>query len=816
VGTITDMWQRALKASDGNYDTMHTWAGNGNAQRSYELNFTGGYISQSDVKAYMIEQNTTNRVDLRVLFVNAKTVRLNQAVPVGWSVTIYRDTPKDKPSASFVDGALITARNLDRNAKQAIFGVAEMVDRFLNTQANIDQALNVANDALTLAGEAKEIAESAVTSSGSVVRTIRAPAGDSLNELPAKGLRSGKVISFDSNGELLLAAPATGSAADVMIQLRKSNGSSFIGIPHGTGSIESAMKYLSFEMFGAVSGNTVDQTAAIQATVDAAKATGLPIWSTGKYHMKGVVFIDFPCRLSGFTVSGPANTTSQNFTPTNDDNLERGNFGRVLVYHNGGNLVMTQFTMTGVRYTAAIFSEKLPTVGSLDINNGTFRNCYFGILRQGAPSVGQPLRYALMKSLQFFDMQSDCIEMNLGTADQYTLCEDIFIDNVDHTGTQPNWGIAMGFAGDGPYTMTDDFTKFYKTLTIRNCRIYGARQCIHVEKGYGVLIENVEIYPDNTKSVNTGIDAAGLVLYGCTNVAMKNITGRPLSGERMLWVAWGVRSGQYLQAGRDITMSNIDVGGTVEIIMSANNVFKGFLNINGLRSDKLTIVGHASEYTLKDIVATSGDIEFHRVNNNGSDNIRRTWRSVCTIDNMQFRDANLNPNVTVGRIAVDEMTVSNCNFTIRKTASSGTNRGTPVTKLDGIYYLEAAGFAYGYWFRPGDKIQDNTGKLYTITSEGAVFKAAGDTRVRAAAAGTRVIQGMGSENWTTVLWKTAGVKIKIPRGGANASDLYTTIIQSAYIGGGIYTFQIADPLGTAISDDTIITPQLVCTYVENS
>lgn len=816
MSTITELWQRALNAADGNYDTMQTWPGNGNAQRTYEINFTGGYISQSDVKAYMIENNTTNRVDLSVRFVNANTVRLTQAVPVGWTVTIYRDTPKDKPSASFVDGALITARNLDRNAKQAIFGVAEMVDRFLNTQANIDLALDVANDALALAGEAKDIAESAVTAAGSVTRTVRAPLGDSFQELPNAELRAGKVLSFDSNGQVLLAAPATGSAADVMIEIRKATGSSFVGIPHGTGSVESAMKYLSFEMFGAVSGTTTDQTAAMQATVEASRVTGLPIWSTGNYHMKGVVTIDFPCKLSGFAVNGPANTTSQHFTVRGDVTFEWCSFTRVYVYHNAGALVMNNFTMAGCRYTAAIFSEKLPTVGSLDLRWGTFTNCYFGILRQGAPSAGQPLRYALMRSLQFFDMQSDAIEMNLGTADQYTLCEDIFIDNVDHIGTQPNWGIAMGFAGDGAYEMTNDFTKFYKNLTLRNIRIYGARQGIHVEKGYGVLVENVEVYPDNTKSMNTGVDPAGIVMYGCTGVTMRNVTGRPISGERMIWIAWGVRSGNYLQAGRDITLQNVDVGGTVEINMSANNTYKGFLSINGLRSTKLTIVGHASEYLLKDIVATEGDIEFHRVQNNGADNIRRTWRCVATLDNVQFRDANLNPQVNVGRIAADEVTVSNCNFTIRKTASSVTNRGTPVTRLDGIYYLEAAGFPYGYWFRPGEKIQDNTGKLYTITSEGALFKASGDTRVRAAAAGSRIIQGMGSENWTTVLWKTAGVKINIPGGGANGANHVTTIIQSAYIGGGIYTFQIADPLVSAISDDTIITPTAVCSYVTNA
>ncbi|CUH74616.1 colanic acid degradation [Cronobacter phage Dev-CD-23823] len=847
-------------AGDGNFDTMHTWTGDGDPNRTFEINFTGGYISQSDVKAFMIRRGTNEQVDLRVTFVNANTVKLNRAVPPDYDVTIYRDTPKDRPSTSFIDGALITADNLERNAKQAIFGVAELADRnelfqgvvndalgkaesaengIKAIRAVADNALQVADDAntasrnavtkansanarvgeasgkaqdaLDLANEAIEIANSHVSDPDNVKRVVRAPAGEVLSELPAKELRAGKGLSFDVNGDIVAVTPVEGSAEAVLQSLRQQNGLSHIGLAWGTQALDTAIKYLSFEMFGAKSGVTQDQSAAIQATINAATELGLPIWSTGQYFVQGQIRIESPVQITGASFLGPSSTTGQRFNCFADATFDWCKFDKVGIYHGGGNLLVSNFQILNNRSTAAVFSEKLPEPCTLELRYGTFRNCYFGYLRQGAPGSSAPLRTNIVRGVQFFDMQADCIEMNLATGDGYTLVENVVIDVVDHLGTQPNWGIAMGFAGQGNYEITDNYTNFFKNLTLRNCRVYAARQCIHIEKGYNCLIENVELYPDNTRSTNAGIETAGIVLYGCTNVQIKGVRGRPLNGSRMVWVSWGITAGQYKSAGRDITIHDVDVAGSVDVNMATTDAFESYLDMRDVRCDSLSIVGHASRYDIADVQAKDITVEFHRVSNDGRDSVRRMNRCVGRFDNVRSSTV-ANTGATLGRIAVDELSVTNTNFPIRKTASSVTNRGTPLTKIDGTYFLESASFPWGYWFLPGDRIVNQSGTVYTILTEGCQFKSQGDTLLRAAAAGTDTLQGRGTENWTTVYYKTAGCKVVIPKGGPNGTDLHTSIVRSAWIAGGIYTIKIADKLSTAIVDGTVLQPEAVCTY----
>lgn len=161
MADIEDQWFSEISRA-GDYRTMHIWDGDGDPNRVYEINFEGGYINRADVKAFMVETLTQYRTDLTVNFTNGNTVTLSQAVPAGThKVTIYRDTPKGKPLASFVDGAIINASNLDRNAKQAVFSVAEMVDRFDSVVADSEDALRTAYNALGLAQNAINVSDQA-------------------------------------------------------------------------------------------------------------------------------------------------------------------------------------------------------------------------------------------------------------------------------------------------------------------------------------------------------------------------------------------------------------------------------------------------------------------------------------------------------------------------------------------------------------------------------------------------------------------------------------------------------------------------------
>lgn len=239
-------WQTADTITDGNFNTMHVFEGDGNPNRAFELNFTGGYLDPSHIKAYMQPYGTADYTYLEVSFVGQNTITLSEAVPEGYLVTVYRDTPKDVPLASFTDGALITAQSLDRNTKQAIFGISEVVDRSNYTQSNVDVALDISNTALTVAEEAKDIAEAAVETVGTVERTIRAPIGDYLDELPVAELRAGRTIAFDDEGQLFVVSPATGTATDVLLELNKSDGASHIGTP--TGDVQSDLDEIRQEL----------------------------------------------------------------------------------------------------------------------------------------------------------------------------------------------------------------------------------------------------------------------------------------------------------------------------------------------------------------------------------------------------------------------------------------------------------------------------------------------------------------------------------------------------------------------------------------
>lgn len=159
-----------------NYRTMVYYPGTG--QDTFDINFEGGYINKSDVKAFMVKDDTRDRVNLNITFIGGSTsrVKVSQVVPKGWTVCIFRDTPKAKPLAQFTDGAIINERNLDRNAQQAMFAVSEMVDRFDSTVDSVDAALKEvyeankkSEQAIKTANEAKVIAQGAVQTANSAV-----------------------------------------------------------------------------------------------------------------------------------------------------------------------------------------------------------------------------------------------------------------------------------------------------------------------------------------------------------------------------------------------------------------------------------------------------------------------------------------------------------------------------------------------------------------------------------------------------------------------------------------------------------------------
>ena len=223
-------WVDAVKV-DPDFVTMQTFPAN--ASNNYEINFSGGYLSVEHIKAFRLSKDG-DKVDLDVTLVGTNTVKVSPSFDItDTEVTIYRDTPKDLPIIKFEEGALITARNLDTTTKQAIFGVAEMVDRFQLTTDLTDRALEIAKDANDTAKDANSKADTAVAEAG---RALRFPVGETAQTLPPREERKNTVMTFDSNGEAITAVPQSGSAADVMIQLAKPTGAAKIGY-HEEGTV---------------------------------------------------------------------------------------------------------------------------------------------------------------------------------------------------------------------------------------------------------------------------------------------------------------------------------------------------------------------------------------------------------------------------------------------------------------------------------------------------------------------------------------------------------------------------------------------------
>lgn len=107
-----------------------SYAGDG-VTTAWNFTFASGYIDKAHVKAYKRHVATGVRTDLTVLvgdFIGPYQLSVVPAIAVGYTLTIYRDTPKDAPIVDFADGGNLTEAALDTLSKQAVFAAAESLD----------------------------------------------------------------------------------------------------------------------------------------------------------------------------------------------------------------------------------------------------------------------------------------------------------------------------------------------------------------------------------------------------------------------------------------------------------------------------------------------------------------------------------------------------------------------------------------------------------------------------------------------------------------------------------------------------------------
>lgn len=113
-------------------------------QTDWNISFSGGYISEAHVGAYsvVVDAETgleTDRTEHTLTFLSETVVRITPAVPADRKLYLYRDTPKTDIMVQFVDGKVLNKANLDLANRQAIFGIAEIVDALSAARITVDQ-----------------------------------------------------------------------------------------------------------------------------------------------------------------------------------------------------------------------------------------------------------------------------------------------------------------------------------------------------------------------------------------------------------------------------------------------------------------------------------------------------------------------------------------------------------------------------------------------------------------------------------------------------------------------------------------------------
>jgi hypothetical protein len=142
--------------------------------------------------------------------------------------------------------------------------------------------------------------------------TVRAPSGDLFDPLPNASLRASKQLLFDDLGRPYVGAPVTGTAADVMLNLAASTGSSLLGfIAAGAGAVSRTVQSKLRDWVSA------DDFPSLQAAVDAVwnggAGSGVVCVHSNKtlvsaLIMRSGVYVYVPSNATTITVTGAGQT----------------------------------------------------------------------------------------------------------------------------------------------------------------------------------------------------------------------------------------------------------------------------------------------------------------------------------------------------------------------------------------------------------------------------------------------------------------------------------------------------------------------------
>jgi Membrane protein involved in colicin uptake len=217
---------------------LNRFPGDGSTTQ-WDLSFAGvspGYISQDHVQATIVNDTTGVRTPYPLgpgNFILPTRLQVTPAVPVGSTLEVRRNSPKDEPLLDYTDGALMIEKNLDTSNQQTVYATAEMVDRFADaldetaefSQAVLDRLADVedtangadakADSAITSAAAANVTAASAVSLANTAIATANQAVEDvaGAEEAAILATEAADAANLAATNANASAVAATGTAA---------------------------------------------------------------------------------------------------------------------------------------------------------------------------------------------------------------------------------------------------------------------------------------------------------------------------------------------------------------------------------------------------------------------------------------------------------------------------------------------------------------------------------------------------------------------------------------------------------------------------
>lgn len=179
----------------------------------WNFSFSGGYLLPAHVKAYVEDAGTFVRTAITVttgMLIGTFQLQITPALPVGGKLVIYRDTPKELPLVDFSDGSGFTEVSLDTSAKQAVFIGAEAFD--LNGSAEEAALAASAAQVAAIAAQAASVTAQAAANSINLEAIPHTPSGTGAVATTVQ-TKLRRVVDVFDNGAVVGDGVADDSAA---------------------------------------------------------------------------------------------------------------------------------------------------------------------------------------------------------------------------------------------------------------------------------------------------------------------------------------------------------------------------------------------------------------------------------------------------------------------------------------------------------------------------------------------------------------------------------------------------------------------------